>query len=179
MKLLRGVRQGDPAAVSQMIEGHLRLANGLVSRYMSSKSADADDLVSAAFFAVTYAVNRIAAGHMDHDNVGGYITKFLHKYLHAALNGRPVIGSPCDSPHHIMCHQLRSEHDCGVEPDTHLEVEEEIESLADDPIDVKIIRMLQLGYKGTDIARDLCIHKGTVSRRINRIRSTYTELSNE
>jgi DNA-directed RNA polymerase specialized sigma24 family protein len=60
-----------------------------------------------------------------------------------------------------------------------MEVDEAVEQLANDDVDSKIVRMLRLGYTPADIARDLGIHKGNVSRRINRIRQTYMELINE
>lgn len=177
--LLCRVRDGDKQAIKAMIEGHLRLANSVVSRYLRSKPADPDVLVSAAWFAVTYAVNRIAAGHLTHDNPSGYIMMFLHRYLHAALNDQPVIKSPCDSVNHIMCHQLRSEHDQPVQPDTSMEVEEKIEYLANDETDIEIIRLLRRGHIAADVAYELGLHPGNVSRRIRRIRKTYLELINE
>lgn len=182
--LIRDVRQGDRQAINEMIEGHLRLANGLISRYASALADfdDLDELVSAAWYAVVYAVNRIATGHLTHTNASGYIAKFLHQFLHAALKGRSVISNPRGHDDCVMCCQLsvcNAKDEMYVEPDISLDVEEEAKKLATDATDSKIIQMLRLGYSAADIARDLDLHKGNVSRRIHRIRQTYLELINE
>jgi DNA-directed RNA polymerase specialized sigma24 family protein len=182
-ELLRRVRQGDSQAINEMIEGHLRLANSIVARYLMTsnrdvKSVDVEELVAAAFYATVYAVNRIASGFMTHDNVGGYIAEFLHQKLHAALKERSIICNPRGLEDPVLCCQLSecdSEQHGKIEPDTSLEVDEEVESIVNDVVDAKIVRMLRLGYCAADVARDLGVHKGTVSRRIQRIRENYME----
>jgi RNA polymerase sigma factor (sigma-70 family) len=180
--ILESVRKGDPEAIREMILGHMRLAMGLVARY--NKPNIADELVGAAFYGVVNAVNRIANGHLKHDNPTAYIVTFIHGEIKRVLRGSNV------SIKALHLHHLKERVEGGVNdelnaanipgeyPDTTIDLEEEINSLCEDNLDEAIIRMLRLGYDGTDIARSLCVSQSTISRRANRIRRIYKELEN-
>jgi DNA-directed RNA polymerase specialized sigma24 family protein len=170
--VLAKVIEGDLQARTIMIESHLRLALALVARYVKTEDV-VDDLVSAAFYAVTYAVNRIASGYLTHDNPTGYIVTFVHGELKRELAKRAVIYTPEDAER--VTHVGLEGVDCPVQPDNSLDVEEELDAILTDAIDSKIVRMLALGYLAADVAKTLSVHKGNVSRRIARIRAAYQE----
>ncbi len=170
--VLARVRSGEPEAIKLMIESHLRLGLALVARYVRTAGV-VDDLVSAAFYAITYAVNRIAAGHLAHDNVTGYIVAFVHGELKRELAQRSVVYTP---EHVDTAVQVPiGEFDVTVPPDFSLDVGEELDAIVKDDTDSKIIRMLLQGYQATDVAKELGVHKGNVSRRIARLRAAYQE----
>jgi len=174
--ILDSVKQGNREAMTEMITGHMRLAFGLVARY--NRADMADDLVSAAFYGITQAVDRIAHGHLKHDNASAYIATFVNGEIRRALAGRNVIASPEEGGQPTQCFDLHEQRHIGAYPDTTIDIEEEINSLTNDETDEAIVRMLRLGYDGAEIARELGLHRGQISRRIARIRETYKELEN-
>ena len=182
--LLKSVRCQEPKAIKEMIEGHLRLANSLVASYVNhAATVETNELVSAAFYAVVHAVNRIANGSMPHSNASGYIAKFIHQRLHRALRTNSVVRNTRHildkGEGHAVCCQLDASHDIPVAPDTSIEAEELLASLVSDEADVKLIRMLRLGHPRKEIAVALDLNETSVGRRITRIRNTYMELLNE
>lgn len=182
--ILESVRNGDPEAIRKMILGHMGLATGLVARY--NRSQQSDELVSAAFYALVNAVNRIANGHLDHDNPTAYIAKFIHGEIRRVLSNKSVSVKAIQFRYHQFNRDragakngLAIENVIGLYPDTTIDVEEEINALVKDKTDEQIIRLLCLGYDGVEIAQKLNLHKSSVSRRISRIRKNYKELENE
>lgn len=170
--VLANVRQGDRHAIELMIESHLRLSLALVARYIKTEDV-VDDLVSAAFYAVTKAVNRIAEGYLAHDNPTAYIVTFVHGELKRELARRAVVYTPEDVER--VQHTSLDGVDCKIQPDNSLDVEEELEAILTDETDVQIVRLLMLGNLAADVAKILNLHKGNVSRRIARIRTAYQE----
>lgn len=185
--ILDAVKRGDKAAIDEMISGHIRLAMALVARY--NQPFRSDELAAAALYGLVNAVNRIAEGHLTHDNPTGYIVTFIHGEIRRVINGRGVsvrtVQLGCDKrlPKHKSAYDDTNFSDMmddfvGGHPDTTLDVEEELSKLIKDETDEQIIRLLRLGYDGVEIGRKLGLHKSNVSRRIARIRQSYKELEN-
>lgn len=181
--ILESVKRGEPEAIEKMIFGHMRLVTGLVARY--NKANQSDELVSAAFYGLVNAVDRIARGYLDHDNPTAYIVKFIHGEIRKALSKKSVSVKTVrlrlhpNREHGGRNNERHAEHIIGSYPDTTLDVEERINALVKDETDEKIIELLRLGYDGMGIGKKLNLHRSSVSRRINRIRKIYRELENE
>ena len=186
LAILDSVKAGERCAIEKMVEGHLRLAAGLVARFYRSDT-DSDELVSAAFYAVANAVQRIADGHLTHDNPTAYIVMFVTGELRRTLANKSISVKTIPLNHHVgEWNTTRSEitaddraiaNIIGNYPDTTIDIEEEINAL--NKIDARIVELLRLGYKNVEIADDLKIDKSNVSRRVHRIRKIFRELENE
>lgn len=173
-EVLSAVRCGNPVAIKEMIESYLGLGLALVARFAKIDDV-VDDLVSAAFLAIVQAVNRIAAGHLTHDNVSPYIVTYIKGGLRKELAKRPVIYTP-ELAIKPMWQRVPLENvDASIPADNTLEVEEELASIVSDDTDIEIIRMRLLGYRAIHVAKELGISRGNVSRRITRIRIAYQE----
>jgi RNA polymerase sigma factor (sigma-70 family) len=188
--ILESVKAGERWAIEEMVAGHLRLAAGLVGRYYKpdrgKRPINSDDLISAAFYAVSNAVQRIADGHLSHNNPTAYIVTFIHGELRRELAARSVSVKTIQLNHHLEWYETSSAAFSddyaavnvigGSYPDTTIDIEEEINEVVNDQTDVRIVELLRLGYKMVEIAEDLKLDKSNVSRRVSRIRK---ELVNE
>lgn len=187
--ILESVKRGEPEAIEEMILGHMGLVTGLVARY--NRANRSDELVSAAFYGLVNAVNRIASGHLNHDypNPTAYIATFVHGEIRRTLSERSVSVKTVQLPGILLPKGRRSRRAAvagdrmdefiGAYPDTTLDVEERINALVNDKTDERIIELLRLGYDGMGIGKKLNLHRSSVSRRVNRIRKIYRELENE
>lgn len=178
LQILGAVKLGDPAAMEELILGHMQYACALVSRYLASNNSTvlADDLSEAAFYGLVDGVNAIMRNGLSHDNVTGYLAKRIHGEIRNYLSGRCIISSPVNvDPPEVG--QLSVEP--SIDFDNSIEVEEQIQELVADSMDECIIRMLRLGHANIDIARTLGVSRMTINRRIRRIRDAYRELQND
>lgn len=169
--LVERTAHGDEEAKTRLTEGHIRLAMGIVARYRRPDISD--ELVAAAFYGICKAVNYISEGNLTHDNPTGYIATFINGEIRKAIAGKMI---PGDS--NTQCYNLHDDRHVGGFPDTTMEVREQIEAISEDQTDLTIIRMKQLGYDGTEIARHLDTDRRRVSERLGRIRRKYKELEN-
>lgn len=187
--ILESVKRGEPEAIEKMILGHMGLVTGLVARY--NRANRSDELVSAAFYGLVNAVNRIASGHLDHHdpNPTAYIVTFVHGEIRRVLSEKSISVKTIQLPGILLPKGRRSRSNAvagdrmdefiGSHPDTTLDVEEKIKCIVSDKTDERIIELLRLGYDGMGIGKKLNLHRSSVSRRISRIRKIYRELENE
>jgi len=177
--LLAAVRSGQPTAIKEMIEGHLRLGMALVARFALCDEV-VDDLVSASFLSITKAVNRIARGYLTHDNPTAYIVTHVLGGLRKELAKRPTIYTPElgeKAPKTVPLDHPQA--NISIPPDYSMEIEEELRLICDDDTDIKIIELLMCGFRGASLAAEVGMYKGNVSRRIQRIRQAYLERQSE
>ncbi len=90
MSLLSRVKSNDAAAKEAMIVTHLKLSACIARRY-KDKGVDLPTLISAAYFGVVFAVDRISKGLMSHDNVTGYIIIHIRTMCRQALRHRSAV----------------------------------------------------------------------------------------
>lgn len=148
--ILKSVEAENKEAMDAMILGHMRLAMSLVARYNQPN----DELVSAALYGLVKAVHHISKGRLKHDNPTGYIVTFIHAEIKRVFKKKSLV--PLDETVPLSY------------PDTTIDLEEKINALNE--TDRKIVDLLLLGNSQSDIARELNLHRGNVSRRISRIR---------
>lgn len=163
----KAAAQGNRDAAKKLIEGHIKLAFDAVVKL----TGNADELMSEALFQLTYAVQLITEGKLkDYENVSAYLQKRVNlKTLTYADRLRSVVRQQEDNTTHDSC--LKD--DVSVRADNTLEVEEQINHLSQDDTDVRIIRMLLLGYNADEIATIIKVHRSCVFRRISRIKEAY------
>lgn len=91
------IRTGSPqekeVATKEMIEAHLRLSLKIASRYAAMYPSLVDDYVSAAFEAVTIAVQKLIEND-NYDGVATYIGHYVNRYCADVIRLNHVIKLP-------------------------------------------------------------------------------------
>lgn len=95
-ELLQKTRDGDSKAAEEIICGHIQLVVTIVNRYIGTFGCEylADDLDSAGVLGVVIAVNKIMEGYCSHDNVTGYIVRYIHGELAKCLRKDSPVPAP-------------------------------------------------------------------------------------
>lgn len=170
--LAKRASEGDVSAAKQLVEGHILVAFKVVAGF----TGDQDELMSDAVFGLVDAVRLISEGNLKHyDNVSGYIKTRINGYLLNCLVARKsIVYRPANTVMADILSDMKLK-DVETAFDTSMEVEEQIEHLAKDAIDAKIIRMLMLGHGAKEIAASVELEQCNVHRRIVRIRLAYKE----
>jgi DNA-directed RNA polymerase specialized sigma24 family protein len=166
------VKRGDPAAINEMIEGHMRLAMSVVKRCRNRS-----ELCSVALFAVVKAVHYIAEGKLTHDSPDAYIATFIHRDVRRAQRRQEYISDKDGSPY--LHFDLHEDDAAGYTQHTAVTVEETVNAITKDRTDREIVDLLQTGHSVTEIGHRLALHKGNIFRRIAAIRKRYRRLENE
>ncbi len=169
LTLLGHIRQDicRDIAIKRIIEGHLRLAISIVGRYMLFFDCNHlfDDLSGAAFEGVVVAANRLHT--LKHNNVTGYIVRYIHNFVSVALKKSPVVPTP--RGHVPVKIKQIDHHDCGYSDDF---VQSDIlDNLTRTKEERNIVDLRIKGYTDQEIANTLKIP----TTRVFRIRKTLKE----
>jgi len=152
----------------EIIEGHLRLAMNLVSKF--AKCKESNDLVGVAFLALVEAVNRLKPNM----NAGAYINKSItwalrkHRFdnhaLHASVSTYYRHGPK--SRDAISIHQNEYEIAIVGRESVGYELFDILGHIAATPLEKEILELRSLGYCDRDVATQL----GYSTSRIAQIR---------
>lgn len=168
LELLKKVRAGDKVAIERMILSHVRLAISIVNRYVAVGGLYhlANDLDSAAMEGIVLAVNRVAEGGMaNHENVTGYIVRYIHNSIIRTAQHDSAIYVP------------RRQKDRIVEPlrnsipgkDSQLNIQQLefwdlIDSLTDDDLEKRILKLRSKGHTDAEIGELIGLNRLQVLR---------------
>lgn len=174
--LILKIKDGDLEAAHKVVLGHLRLALGIVGRYMMviENQTKSDDLVSAAVEGLCEGVNKIRHEGLPHTNLSGFLAEYIHRFISDYLDKfstvrvpgrtRRRLGTEFHAPATIELNS--SLIDKNLEIRLHdleeIEVRELIDKISENDLDRKIIALRMEGHKDDAIGLQLGVSKTTV-----------------
>lgn len=182
LELLKLVRKGNTEAKNELILGHVRLAVSIVDRYIiiySCRHSD-DMLDSAAIEGLTVAVNRVEQGHLKHDNVTGYIIKFIHNYISECLRKLPPVYTPRGHsyPRYVGAEMLEImvQED---NPHALIVVKDLIDCTIRNERERRIVDLRIIGYTDKEIAKIMDIPQVSVFRIRQTLKQRFERLNHD
>lgn len=190
--LLACLRTGDANATERVILGHVRLAMQIVGRYLHRLKSDrlSDLLVSAALEGIIDAVHRVSAGSMEHDNLSGYVTDYIHRYVSRALEDVPTVRVPRTTQQSARYRgeTVRRPSRVGFDdPDllrrtakhddiNDFEIKEIIDKIIQSDLERRILELRQEGQTDAEIATALSLSKTSVFLIRKQVERRFLEL---
>lgn len=167
--LILKIRAGDADAANIVILSHVRLALSIVGRYMASakNTSISDDLVSATLEGLCHGVNKIKTEGLPHNNLTGYLTETMHRFISEYLDRLPVVRIPGRTKRDRRSKGLKSKQpssliltetviekqfDKKINTTSQLELDEILDKIAQSPTERTIIQLRIEGHKDDWIA---------------------------
>jgi hypothetical protein len=191
--LLVRLRAGETQARNDAILGYVNLSMSIVGRYIAVMRSDrlANDMVSAAMEGIVTAVDKVVNGEMTHENLTGYVTACVHRFISAELERRQVVRVP---------HQTISKRrQAGLEPppkpvrvdmsdpavlrkvarsgeELDFEIREILDRVLQNDLEKSIIELRQQGMTDQQVADELDLSKTAVFVIRKGIETRFLEL---
>ena len=64
----------------KLILSFVSIASNIASHYSRLPEIDYDDIQAEAILGIVDAIDRVAKGKVEHNNIGGYVNKYIHQY---------------------------------------------------------------------------------------------------
>lgn len=156
------VAEGDEDARTRMIESNMRLAVYKVEHFIAQWPQYGhlkDDLLSEAFIGLTEGVDYIRDNGAG-SNPTGLLAQCIDQQLRTATTQKKEISTTRQG-------------DLSYEPDTTLELMEEIEACCENDLDRAIVRQRAQGYSDAEIGESIGKPRLFVTRARQRLAQTF------
>lgn len=170
--VIQSIQDGDFEIRSRTILSFIPLLGQIVGRYCAKLGTlrYTDELMSSGLEGITYAIERVENGHLNHDNLGGYVVSFIHQYLSTCTERLPLVRVPggtvraykkrkIDIPDRFTRRRLK---DVEYENPDH-ELSDLIDCVCVSNREKTILKMRQEGFTDSEIAEHIGVHRTTVS----------------
>lgn len=177
--LYERIRQGDEAAINEMIEGNIALVIVTVSNYIKRNPTFQymqDDLQSACYLALTHTVNQLRTVNVA--NPMGYIYESLRTGMVNTIWDSQAIVVPRNQRSSSNPRKVRARMESFLEPD-HTDVINLrflAQACCESPTDHTIIEMREQGYTDLEISKTLDVDRATVCRARLSVYGRYREV---
>lgn len=167
---------GDTAAREELIMTHMRVAFSIAGKY-AKHGASSDDMTSAALEGVVSAVDKIAEGVLEHDNVTGYICSYVHRYCTNFIDHNSVVYVPRSQKNKPIVQSLPDVPDS--ECFDMVVFDDLIEKITKSELDAKVIEFRRQGYTNQETADKIGVSCATVIRTRQSLLKRYRSLTRE
>lgn len=184
--LILKIRAGNKDAADKVILSHVRLALTIAGRYLTKGRSriapltmgyqdrdfctsykESDDLVSASLEGLCHGVNKIKTEGLPHNNLTGYLTETMHRFISEYLDHLPVVrvpgrtkrdrrlkGTGIKQPESSQLTEkiIEIQFDKKINTTSQLELDEILDKIAQSPTERTIIQLRIEGHKDDWIA---------------------------
>jgi len=175
--LIVEIKAGNVEAGHRVVLSHVRLALSIAGRYLSliDNKSRSDDLVSAAVEGLCHGVNKIKNEGLPHDNLTGYLTECIHRYVSEFLESTPVVVMSGRTKRHYKQKGIKSkipitqelteaiiEKQFDALPLSSIELDEILDKVVQSPTERSVIELRMEGRKDEEIGLLLGLSKSSV-----------------
>lgn len=165
--------KGDEDARKRLIEGHLRLALNIASRY-SFFGADFEEVSSAAMVGVCTAVERIKDDKVEYVNLTGYIIKYTHQHCYNAVRMDTCVPMPRGQKPVAQTGMI----DVTINDDNLTEVADVLDAIVETEEEGEVIALRAEGRTDQQVADLMCVDRSKVTRIRQRLLKRYDDACN-
>ena len=190
--LISRIRNGSVIAAQTAVMTHLVLALNIVGRYITAlgSSSQSDELVSSAVDGLCCAVQKIAKREMNHNNLTGYVTEYMHRYISESIEHSPMVRVPARTKRDRRQKGLESsqpatrqlteaviekQFDKKLKQTTDLELKEIVDRLVQSDLERSIIELRVEGRSDLEVANQLGMSNTTVYMIRRELQNRFLE----
>lgn len=174
-ELIALIRKGDAATIERVGTSFIPLLGSLVRQHCRriGTMRHADDMLAAGLLGIWDGLDHIRAGNLTHDNLGGYLVKYIHQHIRKELSNIPQVRVPGstfrtwqtagqNTPDRIQIGKLPNDLKIKESPEAVIDLEDFLNVHCYNQQQREIVRMCCDGYTDVEIAGILDIPRPTV-----------------